>query len=221
MRLYETKTMTKQTALVTLDGLHDPRLPAVMNIPRTKAEMSKSAWLEWLEKSDRFKFEGSDGSKFTAYKSPKHYWTAQRRVDGKLRHEYMGSSSDLTYETLDQTARKMNMKSSAYWREKYPDPRAEQETKAESHTKNYETESKVSAQNAAEIEKLKQQLTETQKAIADLKHQLKQETQRADDAVYNGLKAATLLHEALKLKANAGGAIKLKIKQALALIDDI
>jgi hypothetical protein len=214
--------MAKTAALVTLDGLHDPALPAVMNIPRTKSEMPKSGWLEWLEKCDRFKFEGSDGSKFTAYKSPKHYWTAQRRVQGKLRHEYLGSSDELTYETLDQVGRKMNMGNSAYWREKYPDPRAEQQTNLQSHTtKSYETVAETSEQNAAKIENLKQQLAETQKAIGDYQLNLKAETERADQAVSDGLKAAALLHEALKLKANAGGAIKLKIKQALEFIDDI
>jgi hypothetical protein len=214
--------MAKTAALVTLDGLHDPALPAVMNIPRTKSEMPKSGWLEWLEKTNRFKFEGSDGSKFTAYKSPKHYWTAQRRVQGKLRHEYLGSSNELTYQTLDQTARKMNMGDLAYWREKYPDPRANQQTNSESHTKtSYETVAETSEQNAAEIENLKQQLAEAQNAIGDCQQNLKAETERANQAVSDGLKAAALLHEALKLKANAGGAIKLKIKQALEFIDDV
>lgn len=214
--------MAKTAALVTLDGLHDPALPAVMNIPRTKSEMPKSGWLEWLEKTDRFKFEGSDGSKFTAYKSTKLYWTAQRRVQGRLRHEYLGSSDELTYETLDRVARKMNMGDLAYWREKYPDPRVKQQTNSESHTKqNYETVAETSAQTTTEIENLKQQLAEAQKAIGDCQQNLRTETKRADQAVSDGLKAVALLHEALKLKANAGGAIKLKIKQALALIDDI
>lgn len=90
--------MTAEAPLVTLDGLSDPALPAIMSIPKTRAEMSKSDWLEWLECHNRFKFENPHGGKFTAYKSAKNYWTAQRRVQGKLRHEYLGGSSDLTYE---------------------------------------------------------------------------------------------------------------------------
>jgi hypothetical protein len=131
--------------MVTLDGLTDPTLPAVMNIPRTRAEMPKSGWLDWLECHNRFKFESPFG-KFTAYKSKKGYWAAQRRVSTKLRHEYLGSSSDLTYELLDQTARKMNMGNSAYWREKYPDPRAERKPDLKSDNLNYETVSGLALQ---------------------------------------------------------------------------
>ena len=136
--------------IVTLDGLKDLTLPAVMSIPRTRAEMPKSGWLDWLECHSRFKFENPFG-KFTAYKSKKGYWAAQRRVSTKLRHEYLGSSSDLTYELLDQTARKMNMSNSAYWREKYPDPRAGRKSEIESHTDKYETESEVALQTGEKI----------------------------------------------------------------------
>ncbi len=58
-------------------------------------------------------------------------------------------------------------------------------------------------------------------AIANFEYRLRQETERADDAVHDGLKIATILHEALKLKPNAGGAIKTKIREALKFIDDI
>jgi len=127
-----------QSPIVTLDGLSDPTLPAVMSIPRNRSEMPRSGWLDWLECHNRFKFESPFG-KFTAYKSKKGYWAAQRRVSTKLRHEYLGSSSDLTYELLDQTARKMNMSNSAYWREKYPDPRAGRKSEIESDKEKYET----------------------------------------------------------------------------------
>lgn len=206
---------TRETPLVTLDGLSDLNLPAAMQIPKTRAEMLKSGWLEWLEKHKQFRLELPEG-KFTAYKSAKGYWTAQRRVNGKLRHEYLGSTNDLTYETLDQAARKMNMDDSTYWREKYPDLRVEQ-----SHNEKYETVSESSLQVTAEIEDLKRQLAEAKKVITDSEHRVRQETKRADDAVLNGLNAATILHQALKLKANAGGAIKTKIKEALKFIDDI
>ena len=136
--------------IVTLDGLIDPTLPAVMSIPRTRGEIAKSGWLDWLECHTRFKFENPFG-KFTAYKSKKGYWAAQRRVSGKLRHEYLGSSSDLTYELLDQTARKMNMDNSAYWREKHPDSRSGRKSEIESHTDKYETESEVALQTGEKI----------------------------------------------------------------------
>jgi hypothetical protein len=170
---------TQQAPLVTLDGLSDPVLPAAMNIPRTKTEMLKSGWLDWLESHNRFKFENPDGGKFTAYKSGKGYWTAQRRVHGKLRHEYLGSSSDLTYETLDQMARKMDMGDSAYWREKYPDPRAVHKLNVESHKTNYETVSKTSSQAAAEIEDLKRQVAELELKLSSIEKKLERESSDA------------------------------------------
>jgi hypothetical protein len=54
--------------IVTLDGLTDPTLPAVMSIPRIRAQMPKSGWLDWLECHTRFKFESPFG-KFTAYRT--------------------------------------------------------------------------------------------------------------------------------------------------------
>jgi len=145
--------------LVTLDGLTDPTLPAVIGIPRIRAEMPKSAWLEWLESHSRFRFE-IPGGKFTAYKSAKGYWTAQRRVHGKLRHEYLGSTQALTYEVLNQIAKKMNMGDCAYWREKYPDPRSEQKSVVESHIGNYETASEVVLQTTAKLLEMNRQVTE-------------------------------------------------------------
>lgn len=62
---------------------------------------------------------------------------------------------------------------------------------------------------------------EDKNAIANLKRQVKEERDRANEYCLDGLKAASILHEALKLKANSGGAIKAKIKKALELIDDI
>jgi hypothetical protein len=148
---------TEQAPLVTLNGLGDPVLP----IPRTKPQMIDSSWLTWLEQHNRFRFENPDGAKFTAYKSGKGYWTAQRRIHGKLRHQYLGASGDLAYETLNQIAKKMDMGDLAYWREKYPDPRAVHKPSVESHNKiSYETVSDTSSQTVTEIEDLKRQIAE-------------------------------------------------------------
>lgn len=150
-----------------------------MNIPRTRIEILNSGWLGWLECHNRFRFENPDGGKFTAYKSGKGYWTAQRRVHGKLRHEYLGASSDLTYEVLDQTGRKMDMGDSAYWREKYPDPRAVHKSDVESHKKNYETVSETSLQAVAEIEDLKRQAAELELKLSGMEKKLERESSDA------------------------------------------
>jgi hypothetical protein len=172
---------TEQAPLV-IDGLSDPALPAAMNIPRIRTEMPGSEWLDWLESHNRFKFENPDGGKFTAYKSSKGYWTAQRRIHGKLRHDYLGASSNLTYETLNQIARKMDMRDSAYWREKYPDPRAVHKPNVESHKKNYETVSETSSQTATEIEDLKRQVAELELKLSSTERQFKQKEQKLNDA---------------------------------------
>ena len=75
----------------------------------------------------------------------------------------------------------------------------------------------------AEVEKLHNTLgnQEDKKAIALLKKDVEYERNRANDAVLDGLKAATILHEALKFKSNNATPIKARIKEALKLIDDI
>lgn len=136
--------------IVTFDGLTDPTLPAVISIPTTRTQMLQSEWLDWLESHNRFKFESRLG-KFTAYKSKKDYWTAQRRLHTKLRHEYLGTSTNLTYELLDQTAKKMNMGDSAYWTEKHSDPRVGKNTNVESHNENYETARELTLQSREKV----------------------------------------------------------------------
>ena len=66
-----------------------------------------------------------------------------------------------------------------------------------------------------------QDVKELKKEIVQLQRFLSGERQRADEAVAEGLRAATILKEALKLKPQAGGAIKQEIRKALQLIDDI
>lgn len=57
--------------------------------------------------------------------------------------------------------------------------------------------------------------------IDSLKRQFKELEKDWDDTQLAQLKAATILNHALELKANAGGAIKAKIREALPLIADI
>lgn len=112
MRLHMVK---RRSPLATIEGLSDPKYPAPIRI-------GSPAWIEWLESHDRFRFECDFDAKFTAYKSNKGYWTAQRRYNGKLRHEYLGDSRHLTWEKLERTAKTLNMGDSAYWNQKYPSP---------------------------------------------------------------------------------------------------
>ncbi len=72
-----------------------------------------------------------------------------------------------------------------------------------------------------QLEQLQKAYEQEREKVKQLEHLLKQETERADEYCLEELRAAKILHEALKLKANAGGAIKAKIKEALQFIDDI
>jgi hypothetical protein len=105
----------RRSPLATIEGLQVEEYPVPLRV-------GSPGWIDWLERNNRFRFECDFDAKFTAYKSNKGYWTAQRRYNGKLRHEYLGDSRHLTWEKLEQTAKKLNMGDSAYWNDKYPSP---------------------------------------------------------------------------------------------------
>jgi hypothetical protein len=68
------------------------------------------AWFDWLEENTSFHYESTDG-KFTACKESRAsgmFWYANRRVNGKLRRCYIGSTKDLTLEKLLVIARKLS-----------------------------------------------------------------------------------------------------------------
>jgi hypothetical protein len=108
--------MTNSKApLANILGLHLPEYPVPIRI-------GSPGWINWLECNRKFRFECDYSAKFTAYKSDKGYWTAQRRYNGKLRHEYLGDSRHLDWDKLESVAKKLNMGDSAYWNDKYPSP---------------------------------------------------------------------------------------------------
>lgn len=57
--------------------------------------------------------------------------------------------------------------------------------------------------------------------VGQLRELEKDAAEQLAGEVSNGLKAANILKQALELKANAGGEIKKRIREALKLIDDI
>jgi chromosome segregation ATPase len=163
---------TKESPTVREDGLHSSDLPGVLAIPHERAKVQSSGWHDWLLTHSKFRVEISSRS-FTAYKSEKGYWTAQRRKDGKLRHQYLGESHTLTYETLDETARILGAPD--YWNKHVSDkgrPReADKELRQESHNKPYETKTNISL-SQPEIEKLQAQVTELEVQLKERNQQL-------------------------------------------------
>jgi hypothetical protein len=89
--------------LVNYDKLSSTDHSASINV-------GTKAWFDWLEKNNSFHYESIDG-KFTACKESRAsgmFWYANRRVNGKLRRCYIGSTRDLTLEKLLAIARKLS-----------------------------------------------------------------------------------------------------------------
>jgi hypothetical protein len=145
--------------LVNLNGLHEEVCSKPIGI-------GSKRWHDWLNKHHKFHFESGDTAKFTAHKSTRGYWSAQRRVNGKLRHQYLGDSSSLTWDILEAAARKMDLPEQTYWQQIYPQP--VEVNKKKSHKVAYETHGEVTLQTTAEIEKLQAKLDEAHQRIKQL-----------------------------------------------------
>jgi LuxR family maltose regulon positive regulatory protein len=74
--------------------------------------IGSQAWFEWLEQEETrsFAFEGYYG-RFTARKESKkrgsEYWYAYRWINGKTTKAYLGASSNLTRERLNEVATRL------------------------------------------------------------------------------------------------------------------
>jgi hypothetical protein len=108
--------MKKPEALVTGEGLYLPGLP-IIPIPSTRTGIENTSWGIWLNSNRKFRCELGENFTFTAYKSAKSYWAAQRRVNGKLRNLYLGQSHDLIFPRLWEIAKEISVPDSEYWEE--------------------------------------------------------------------------------------------------------
>jgi LuxR family maltose regulon positive regulatory protein len=77
-----------------------------------RIKIDSKRWFEWLEheQTRSFAFEGYNGY-FTARKESKargtEYWYAYRWLNGKTKKIYLGASSSLTKDKLNEVARKL------------------------------------------------------------------------------------------------------------------
>jgi LuxR family maltose regulon positive regulatory protein len=65
-----------------------------------------SEWIEWLAGHEQFRFDGAAGH-FSARRECRHggdYWYAYRRRDGILHKAYLGKSTDLSLDRLEEAA---------------------------------------------------------------------------------------------------------------------
>ena len=96
MILVDIMAKRPQSILIDFDGIHDPNYP----VPIAK---DTDYYFEWLESHKSFHFYSCDGH-FTANKDNRGYWTASRKIDGKLRRKRLGLSKDLMERHLHETA---------------------------------------------------------------------------------------------------------------------
>jgi hypothetical protein len=70
-------------------------------------------WFSWLESIPTFSYQSADG-KFTARKQG-NYWNAYRKSFGKLRQEYLATTSNLTLDKLQEVAKLLDLSDLHYW----------------------------------------------------------------------------------------------------------
>jgi len=108
----------------TMKDKSSPPLVKDDRVVDTHVYVGTNVWFNhWLADPniESFRYECPEGS-FTARRRKGDYWNAYRKVQGKLRQEYLGKSPDLTQTRLIETARTLAMDNTEYWRMKYPRP---------------------------------------------------------------------------------------------------
>lgn len=139
--------MNKRSApVVGYDELKVKEYPAPIRV-------GSETWFDWLEQNRSFHYE-CDGGKFTACKESRasgNFWYANRRVAGKLRRCYIGSSKDLKLEKLIEAAKQLAGSDLSYWGKK-------------SYTLNPCVTERTQTEGAAQ-EELKKQVLELQKKL--------------------------------------------------------
>lgn len=147
-------------------------------------------WYEWLEDVRSFRYECSNGN-ISVIKDDKGYWTASKKVDGVLRRKRLGVSQSITEQKLVDAVNLLCLNS--LWND---------------YLREQGHKNKNSSQGMQfHLERLQQRIT-------DLESQLQRVSQKQCDT--DSIQAVrTVLENALKLKPNAGGAIKIEIRKAL------
>lgn len=153
----------------------------------TRDLIESDQWQAWLDAHDKFKFEDecflSRDRRFTAYKSRTGHWTAQRRMHGRLRHQYLGKPQDMSYEKLQTVAEKLGVVSETIYetglkatlRKADKELLAELQSNTSALTKShkdelgdYETKRALTSQSSEEIANLKTENEELKQQLAAL-----------------------------------------------------
>ena len=117
-----------------------------------RIELHTPNWVTWLHRNDSFRYEPQFPKQgFTARVEKSVYWYGYRRILGKLHKCYIGKSSELTVDRLEQVALEL---------EQPPQPRQKkvtQELPKEKYVTNYATVEEVE-ELRSEVSQLKEQL---------------------------------------------------------------
>lgn len=177
--------------------------------------LSSSEWQNWLESHVKFRYEGSNVA-FTAFKDGRGYWVAQKRVKGKLRQKRLGNSQALAkmseFELAD-IAQKLC--SQSYEREKQErdsDYLIHQIARLQTESDRWKDRFYQAHRDCQTLELKLLEAQSHSKTESEGDRQIGQE---------HLSEAITILKQALKLKANAGGAIKDEIKRAIAHLTEL
>jgi hypothetical protein len=169
--------------------------------------LASSEWQNWLETHAKFRYEGT-GNSFSAFKDNRGYWVAQKRVGGNLRQKRLGNSQALAKMTEFALAEiAQNLCSQDYNRQKRdndPDCLNHRIAQLETEIGHWKDE----------IYKLRQENDRLQKELD------RAYNETASQTGFKLTKATDILKQALKLKANAGGAIKAEIQKALEILSE-
>lgn len=119
-------------------------------------KVGSERWHEWLSdpSTKSFRYE-SDDVNYTASKRPNSpYWNAFKKSNGKLKREYLGKSSDITLEKLEEISALFSMSDWDYYSLKYPRP--------DTPNNNSYTETECVTDEVASNQHLEAELTELQ-----------------------------------------------------------
>lgn len=171
-----------------------------------------------LNQFDSFRYEALDGATFTVRRESRKttdntYWTAYKRKFGRLRKMYIGDSHELFGDKLEDVANRLNSPDSEFWSNRPGHGEVTQQDTQELNRIGELTE---------QLNATKKELYELTKALIEVKDRnsyLERELgQQKTPPVEINPEAIAILEQALILKANAGGAIKTAIREALELL---
>ncbi|AOY85051.2 hypothetical protein BJP36_35475 (plasmid) [Moorena producens JHB] len=108
--------MTRTSTSTVTDGLlHCMNGKWTIQIPADAYTMTGSDWYGWLKTNSKFRFKHGADVSYTAYKHSDSYWKVQRRVNGRLRNKYLGSSGELHYGRLLDIGHQLALPDELYW----------------------------------------------------------------------------------------------------------